>query len=58
MDDTHPIFEEDSFPFDLLLQSNEDPGVKMIIFGEEVSDERIFVTAWWHLRQGRNFEKL
>ena len=58
MDDTHPIFEEGSCPLDSLLQSNENPHVKVIILGEEASDERTFVTTWGHFRQVRNFEKL
>ena len=58
MGGTQPIFEEDNFPFDSLLQNNENPCVKVISLGAEVSHERIFVTAWWHFRQGRNFEKL
>ena len=33
MGDTHPIFEEDSFPFDSLWQSNENPNVEMMILG-------------------------
>ena len=58
MGGTQPILKEDNFPLDSLWQSNENPYVEMMIWGAEVSHERIFVSAWWHFRQGRNFEKL
>ena len=56
MDDTAPIVEERRFTWNALLKSNENPYVKMTIFGCKPAERRNFGTARWLFRQGHFFK--
>ena len=58
MDDNAQIVEERHFAWNSLLQSNENPYVKMMILGLKPSKGPNFGTAGWFLRRCHFFQNV